>query len=46
MMAIKVVAVCSTNVGDDKCVRDFGREQQDNLEDLVIEGATLKLTLH
>jgi len=45
-MAIKVVAVCSTNVGDEKCMRDLCRKQQDNLENLVIEGTTLKLTLH
>jgi len=45
-MAILVVAVCSTSAGDEKCMRDFGRKQQYNLEDLVIEGAKLKLTLH
>ena len=46
MMAIKVVAVYSTNVGDEKCMRDFGRKQQDNLEDLAVEGTSLKLRLH
>jgi hypothetical protein len=40
-----MVAVRSTNVGDEKCVRDFGRKQTDNLEDLAIEGTTLKLIL-
>jgi hypothetical protein len=45
-MANKMVAVRSTNVGDEKCVRDFGRKQKDHLEDLAIEGTTLKLMLH
>jgi hypothetical protein len=46
MMAIKVVAVCSTNVRDEKCMRDFGQKQEDNLKDLAVEGTTLKLILH
>jgi hypothetical protein len=45
-MVIKAVALFSTNVGDEKCMPDFGRKQQDHLEDLAIEGTTLKLMLH
>jgi hypothetical protein len=44
-MAMKGFAVCSSSVGDEKCMRDFGRKQQDNLEDLAIEGTALKLML-
>jgi hypothetical protein len=43
MMVIKAVALFSTNEGDEKCMPDFGRKQQDHLEDLAIEGTTLKL---
>jgi hypothetical protein len=46
MMAIKVDAVFSTNARNKKCMPDFGRKQNDHLEDLAIEGTTLKLMLH